>query len=563
MSSKWRLTALLLVLAMLLTMLAACGSSSSDTEETEETAEETAEEEEEDDGLKPGDIGYDWSSYGPLTEETETLTMFYTQPPMLSTVMDTPNDMSVVYQQFEEITNVHIEFEMHNMMSADTDFTLMVAGGDLPDIINDALGYYTSADQAYEDGVAIDVLEYLDEMPNLSYWLDLYPEILSDRKTDSGLLLNVPRINYPEEPAADAGLMIRQDWLDELGLEIPTTYDAFYDVLVAFKTEYDISDPYVMPYEGLSPWGLMAGGYGLTLTADANNFYIADGEVALATISDEFYDWLCMMHQWYEEGLISSDFTSYTEDLPDETLITNSQAGIWFTDMSYIKTYEELLADAVPEAVVNIMGDIGMDEDYSGYIEQYDSISESGGFSVSEDCENPLLAFQWIDLWYDPDLTQFINYGFEGQTFNYDEDGEPHLSELLTDNEYGLGIKLICGVYMVTSGSFVYDYSKYLDDYTDLQMEAFDVWVVEAADPSTVTTAELPNVSVSTDESTIVTSVMSDVTTYVAEMTLKFITGATELTEESYADYVDVIIGMGAEDAIEAMQDAYERYLER
>lgn len=45
--------------------------------------------------------------------------------------MDSPNDMSYLYQKFEEITNVHIEFTMVNMMDASTNFTLMISSGGL------------------------------------------------------------------------------------------------------------------------------------------------------------------------------------------------------------------------------------------------------------------------------------------------------------------------------------------------------------------------------------------------------------------------------------------------
>jgi putative aldouronate transport system substrate-binding protein len=599
---KTRRLALLLVLTMLMTMLAACGSTTTTTtteatsaepeqtqaevadtaeeaspaaeEETaapaqEETpAEEAAPEEteevvEEESGPKPGDIDFDWSVYQPLTDDTATLTMFYSQPPMLTSIMDSPNDTSLVYQKLEEITNVHIEFEMHNMMSVSTDFSLMVVSGDMPDIINDVRNYYTSADQAYEDGAAIDLMEYLDEMDNLTYWLDLYPSILTDSKTDSGYLLNAPRINYPEKPAKESGLMIRKDWLDDLGLDVPVTYDQFREVLEAFKTAYDVTDPYIMPYQVLSPWGLMAGGYGLSLTADDNNFYLDGDTVAMATVSDAYYDFLCMVKGWYDDGLISHDFVSSAMDLPDDTIISNNQAGVWFTDTSYIKTYEDLLKSVDANSEVTIMADLGMDEDYSGYIASYESLAETGGFSISECCDDPALAAAWINVWYDPDLAQFINYGLEGQTFNYGEDGLPHLSEMITENEFGLGIRLGCGIYMTTGGSFVYNYTKYLDDYTDLQLASMTVWDVSAADPSTVTTSELPGVTVSVEENDIITPVMGDIKTYVAEMAPKFVTGAVELTEESYAEYVANIEAMGLQKAIDAMQSAYERYLSR
>ena len=162
---KKKLLALLLTAALALTTLSGCGSkagsttdsstapSAPDSAPTSVSVPETtpqaepsvveasvsAQEEEEEviEGPVAGDKDFDWSVFEPLSQEPVTLTMFYTQPPPLAAIMDSPNDMSLLYQKFEEITNVHIDFQMVNMMDAATTFTLMIAGGDYCDIIND------------------------------------------------------------------------------------------------------------------------------------------------------------------------------------------------------------------------------------------------------------------------------------------------------------------------------------------------------------------------------------------------------------------------------------------
>lgn len=596
-----RLLAALLALVMILSLMTACGGSAasdavtetsdvsaveasdaeeadedaelaSEAEETEEETELSAEEAEEPeeevpDGPVAGDKDFDWSVFEPLAEEQTTLTMFYTQPPPLAAIMDTPNDMSYLYQTFEEITNVHIDFQMVNMMDASTNFQLMIASGDYCDIINDALNYYDTFDQAYEDGIAVDLLEYADCVPNFLSLMEEYPEIKSDLLTMDGHILNMPRVDMPVGQSADAGFLIRQDWLDELGMEVPKSYDEMHDVLAAFKSEYQISNPYVMPYQVLSPWGLMAGGYGISVVADANNFYVdlETDTVELSTISDAYYDYLCMFRDWYNEGLISADFISYQQNLPDETLISTEQAGIWFSDVSYIKTYQELLTSINPDAKLSLMGDPGIDAEKTGYIANTTSVGGSGGFSVSETCADVELALQWCDMWYDPALTQFINYGYEGETFEYDENGDPVLGGCIVNNDLGLpSLKMANGVYLCTSGGFIYDLHKYDLEYTDLQLAAYTEWLNAAEDESTVKTSGIPSgAKMDVDEASTVSASMSDITTHVAEMALKFVTGSTELTEETYADYVKEIEAMDLQSALDAMQSAYDRYLER
>ncbi len=589
---KKKLLALLLTAALALTILSGCGSKTESAsgssaaspapdsapaavstpettpqEEEASAAEASIPEEEEEvvEGPVAGDKDFDWSVFEPLSEEPVTLTMFYTQPPPLAAIMDSPNDMSLLYQKFEEITNVHIDFQMVNMMDASTTFTLMIAGGDYCDIINDALNYYDTADQAYEDGIAVDLTEYPDSVPNFMALLEQYPQIRSDLETLEGHILNMPRIDIPIGQAAESGLLIRKDWLDELGLDIPNSYDEMHDVLAAFKSSYNVTDPYIMPYQVLSPWGLMSAGYGIPAVADANNFYVdlETDKVELATTSDAYYDYLCMFRDWYQEGLINPNFVSQASNLPDESIISSEQTGIWFSDLAYIKTYQELLASINPNSELALMGDPGIDDQRSGYMKKQFTSAGRGGFSVSEQCDDVALALSWCDMWYNPDLTQFINYGYEGETFEYDENGKPVLGGIIVNNDLGLpSLKMANGVYLCTSGGFIYDLHKYDLEFTDLQKEAYTDWLITADDPSTVVTSDIPGgAKLTADEADVVTTAMGDINTHVGEMALKFVTGAVELTPESYAAYVTDIEGMRLQEALDAMQSAYDRYL--
>ena len=154
-------------------------------------------------------------------------------------------------------------------------------------------------------------------------------QIRTDLETLEGHILNMPRIDMPIGQAAENGLLIRQDWLDDLGLDMPNSYDEMHDVLAAFKSAYNVTDPYVMPYQVLSPWGLMSAGYGIPAVADANNFYVdlKTDKVELATISDAYYDFLCMFRDWYQEGLINPNFVSQASNIPDESIISTAKGG--------------------------------------------------------------------------------------------------------------------------------------------------------------------------------------------------------------------------------------------
>ena len=68
-------------------------------------------------------------------------------------------------------------------------------------------------------------------------------------------------------------------------------------------------------------------------------------------------------------------------------------------------------------------------------------------------------------------------------------------------------------------------------------------------------------VSLTAEESEEQMSIMGDITTYVNEMTLKFITGQESL--DNWDEYCDYIWGLGLEDAIALEQAALDRYNNR
>ncbi len=113
-------------------------------------------------------------------------------------------------------------------------FLLMLASGELPDIINAPWNAYTGgAAAAIEEGYIVDMMEYADCIPNLLKYLDENPEIAAQVFTPDGKLGFAPFIKA--KPVTGMGLVIRKDWLDELKLDAPTTIEEMHDVLVAFK----------------------------------------------------------------------------------------------------------------------------------------------------------------------------------------------------------------------------------------------------------------------------------------------------------------------------------------
>ena len=142
-------------------------------------------------------------------------------------------------------------------------------------------------------------------------------------------------------PCMDAEeiMVIRQDWLDKLGLEVPKTVDELGEVAQKFKDA------------GLSPDYSIAGidnggrtysnflnssnnGYGFDAVYQAFNatpgYFLKDdsGELYWGTTTDEMKEALTTLHDWYEKGLINPEVGTTTNG-DNANNVKNGTCGIF------------------------------------------------------------------------------------------------------------------------------------------------------------------------------------------------------------------------------------------
>ena len=108
---------------------------------------------------------------------------------------------------------------------------LRVTAGQAPDVYVVVNGM---ENQLILDGAVLDLTDYLQEYaPHCWEAVDesIWNLIHKNDPTGQERIWYVPKVfDYQRH-----GAMIRQDWLDTLGLEMPTTQDEFVEVLRAFK----------------------------------------------------------------------------------------------------------------------------------------------------------------------------------------------------------------------------------------------------------------------------------------------------------------------------------------
>lgn len=105
-----------------------------------------------------------------------------------------------------------------------------LAAGNLPKVVTIQDIKNSSVMNAFRSGMFWEVGPYLKDYPNLSKM----NKLINKNASIDGKLYGI----YRERPLSRQGVVIRKDWLDNLGLEMPKTVDELYETAKAF-TEKD------------------------------------------------------------------------------------------------------------------------------------------------------------------------------------------------------------------------------------------------------------------------------------------------------------------------------------
>lgn len=488
----------------------------------------------------------------PLFDDVTTFTLWTSNSPDLSEIISDLNEY-LVFSQLEQATNVRWDATLVSFFSSDEQFQLMVASQDYTDVVCRAIDSYTGGtDQAIEEEFLIDVSDLIDEnMPNLLDWFDKYPELRKQMTTVEGNIGGFPKF-YQEPSDVNEGALIRLDWLEELGLESPKTYDDLHNVLTQFKEQKNASAPLVIPVNTGVQGNLL---YGYNI----DNYYQVDGQVRFGPMQPEFKEYLTMMNQWYNEGLLSDSFlTSQAEVLMDFSTILSGDTGVWCgSGTQSITQLLSMAAESQPDMRITGMTNVTKDGD-TAHVGTESQILDSIMWSITTECSDSAAIARYVDYLYSDAGILLANYGVEGETFHY-VDGKPVLTELVTNNpdySYNLALNIFtCD--RQTPVPFIIDEQKARNDYSEDQSNAVAVWN-EATDG--LYNIPRQGVNMTTKEQEEYNSIYSDIDTYMDETISKFVVG--DLSLDQFDSFVQKLKDMGIEDCIAIEQTAYNRYLE-
>lgn len=561
-----KLFALILSLCLVLGMLAGCGTTAASQTESTAVSEPTAAEastvpEEQpasaveaeaeaslEEVLEEPEIEVSY----PLTEEDITLSYMNREYPLVTSMLEDEDwNNHLLLQEAEKITGVKIDYIPVAAFNTGEVYSLSYASGDYMDIYYWGVFQYSKgADGAIEDEIFIPLNDLIDEYaPYYKRARESSENIMRDTISDEGNIVSFYVLNT-ESVYSGMGYMTRQDLLDEAGLDIPVTYDDWYEMLKAYKSLGVTTPSYNIGDMG----GLFFGGYGFEYNwIDFMNtpFFQVDGKVQFSPFAENFKLMLETTSKWYAEGLVLEDFYSMHDMSDTQSKYYTGETAVWTSYANAVNvfanntTIEGASAVPIPNPVLKEGDQI--------HIAISDSLVGNDCGAVSTTCAYPELAVQWLDFWYSPQGSQLLNYGVEGVSFEY-VDGAPQFTDVVTNNPDGLTTEAIQAFYLGYNFAGLFDPTVMLATYDEGQLNAMEVWTQNIDTQWNYPTGA----TLTAEETEEYNGIYSDISTYLSTEAVSFVTGARSM--DTYDDFIETLTSMGIQRCIEIKQDALDRY---
>lgn len=241
--------------------------------------------------------------------------LWYTEAPT--------NDTETIIRM-GELGNVKLDLQWVPSDSYQEKINTAIASGDLPDaitVLDPKNSVYVNAARA---GMFWDLTDLL---PNYSFYERTEPLIVENAKLD-GHNYYVPRTRM----LARKAVLYREDWLENLGLAVPSTMEEIYEVAKAFKENdpdgngKDDTLGFITAYQTSGDiWGfttsVVYNGGGLNYVEDENGVLIPTFETEAL---QNTLDWYKRM---YDEGILNQDFATIRQEKGFE-MMAAGQGGI-------------------------------------------------------------------------------------------------------------------------------------------------------------------------------------------------------------------------------------------
>lgn len=426
---KKKIISMMLSLCMILSLSACAGDGSSSGGGTDANQSTSGSGSTGGDTAAADDTGFNATGM-PIMNEPITLTAWYEG----GATVDWENNAFV--KKIADMTNITLEITSTADADALQKRNVMFASGNYTDILltnwNAMVTKTDTMQYAVKEGIIVPITEYIDAYGNnLKRIFEYNPDFRETSTAPDGEIYGVARFSECYHCSAYPKVYVRQDWLDKLNLDMPTTTEELRDVLKAFVND----DPNgngekdEIGMIGATTWNTMAeyALMGMSFQTVKPDFWLSLGEdgesVEFSPSTDAYREGLRYMKSLYDEGLIDpTSFTQKDEQMSQTVRTEPHVVGMYTADhagMGYDNN------DPTEAENYQIMPPV---EGPNGFRKQGQNANEGevqGYHAVITDvCEYPEAAFRMIDeIFLDDDLNMIRNYGEQGKGWDYAPEG--------------------------------------------------------------------------------------------------------------------------------------------
>ena len=488
-------------------------------------------------------------------EEGGTVSMWVGLPSISSKYYQTLAE-DITVKKMEEDTGITVKFVHPAQGQASENFNLLALSDSLPDMIVDGNSYYSGGSAAaVNDGIFLDLTELIPQYaPDYNYFLennDLFWRLATN---DDGSIYNL--YNYKDVTAPyHTRPQFRKDWLDEWSMEIPKTLDEYEQYFKKVQETYPDVSPFTLTPSGLEVQIL--GAFGIATVDNGTRFYVKDGQVHHTFNEPELKNYLTLMHDWYQKKYINKDFSTVKAE--DE--FTTGRTGFLIGNSDRVYTLaKELEFDPVSGPYPRIKAD----DPYHGDIFYFPQNGTPA--SISAKSKNKELALKFLNYGFTKQGSAVINFGDPDTSWKWSTEKNAQYKTTIPEyTDYALHntkYPMSDIEYTIRLHTSWCKY-RYGDDVSMIRNVADpECWNYRAKwgdDETCDNSYALPTLNFSPDTAKEVGELKTDINTYAEEMCLKFITGASPLSE--YDTFSKQVQSLGMPRLLEIYQQGYDTLL--
>ena len=409
-----RAAAIVMAAAMTTTLLAGCGGSGSSAAASE-SAESTTSEASSEASTGEAAASGSYTDYSAGFPERVTI-----QIPVYDRGFENWNVADNYYtqwvqQEFGEKYNVDVEYVAISRSNEVTDYMQMIAAGTAPDII---MHYDMPQAVSYYDEGAMQDIDY-DE---LAFYAPTYWAKMQETIETYGTIDDHQAFIFAERDPYYYNwvTLIRKDWCDQVGMEVPTTWEELQEVLAAWQEAglgtYN-HELIIGSFTYFYPW-IEEG------TTDEELALYLDLNVAPFTWSAT-ENYLRAFNEMYNAGTLDPNFYLTTDDAMEKGKFVSGECGTYSFYMSNgTDVFTSLLAND-PNAEVAILNSTPsiVAEGYTPYYYEYPSFGMIMGINSQSTDEERAAVYMFLEWLSQPENLTYMQYGVEGETYTVGEDG--------------------------------------------------------------------------------------------------------------------------------------------